>query len=139
MKKFWIWFIPLLLIIALIVYLELIKINKSASPLKLESKLDDVVLLAEVDGRKIYTQYSVDYYNNESLRTLLNNKKITIDDIIKKMKYSDALNDGGTIIYYSDSNELSNTNFYLVACNTLSGNKDVYIGDTKELANNCRK
>ena len=137
MKRFWVWFIPLIIILSLVVYLELLQINKNSAPLRIESKLDEMTYMARYDDRKIYTMYSINYYNNESLVTLFNSKKITVDEITNKMEIVDALNDGGSLIYYSNNKELSNEEFYIVTCNTLNGNKDIYIGDTKEIANNC--
>ncbi len=66
------------------------------------------------------------------------NKVISLDDIYKRIHLVDSYDDGGTSIY-SDGYIKYNKNgtikeqkvgsYKIIQCNTLSGNKDVYIGD----------
>lgn len=130
-KNFWIWYIPLLLIMCGVVYFKLVDVNKHSAPLKLDNLSNEYYVLVKHPDYTIYTKYQVDYYNNESLSNLLQNK-ISIDDIIKEMSYVDSLNDGGSAIYHSDNKRLSKTEFYIIKCNTLEGNKDIYITDSNE-------
>ena len=55
------------------------------------------------DGRKVYSTFPENYYldgdTKIELSEALENEYITVDDIIAKMEYHDALNDGGSIIY----------------------------------------
>lgn len=48
----------------------------------------------------------------------------SIKDLTNKLEKTAALNDGGTTIYKN-----KDKNITIIACNTLDGNRDVYIGD----------
>lgn len=48
----------------------------------------------------------------------------SIKNLTDKLEATDALNDGGTTIYKD-----KDKNITVIACHTLNGNKDVYIGD----------
>lgn len=100
------------------------------------------------DGRKVYSTFAENYYldgdTKIELSEALENEYITVDDIIAKMEYHDALNDGGSIIYkYSkDVNNLANKVFYLVSCNSYEGNggiTDIFIGNDMSISENCTK
>lgn len=53
-----------------------------------------------------------------------------IEGITKKLEMKDALNDGGTIIYWDgETTKYSNNGITIVKCNTVHGNNDVYIGN----------
>lgn len=47
----------------------------------------------------------------------------SIDNLTKNMEVIDTYKDGGTKLYKNDS-------IALIKCNTIDGNKDIYIGDT---------
>lgn len=100
------------------------------------------------DGRKVYSTFAENYYldgdTKIELSEALENEYITVDDIIAKMEYHDALNDGGSIIYkYSkDDNNLANRDFYLASCNSYEGNggiTDIFIGNDMSISENCTK
>ena len=63
-----------------------------------------------------------------NLRTFLANDNITLDDALKKitdkLELDGALYDGGTKVYKSKEKDIT-----IITCNTLEGNKDVYIGN----------
>lgn len=48
----------------------------------------------------------------------------SIKDLTNKLEKTAALNDGGTTIYKDEDKNIT-----IIACNTLDGNRDVYIGD----------
>lgn len=66
------------------------------------------------------TKYSLKWYASNVNQSL----NQTIESITNTMEKKDSLFDGGTIIYKS---ELKNVT--IIVCNTLEGNKDIYIGD----------
>lgn len=83
-------------------------------------------LLITKNKKNIYT------YCLENSKININNKQIelkkyieeepsAIDNIIETLKFEDTLLDGGTQIYKGD--------IVLIKCNTLDGNKDIYIGN----------
>ncbi len=78
---------------------------------------EDIKLYLELDDYNIYTK-------------CLDNINITendIDSIVDELDYVTELNDGGTTIYQGFSN-IINQDITLIKCNTLAGNRDVYIG-----------
>lgn len=83
-------------------------------------------LLLEQTDKEIYTyciENSKIKIGNEELelKNYIEDNENAIDEIINKLKIEHALNDGGTIIYKGD--------ITLIKCNTLEGNKDIYIGN----------
>ena len=66
------------------------------------------------------TKYSLKWYSSNVNQSL----NQTIESITNTMEKKDSLFDGGIIIYKS---ELKDTT--IIVCNTLEGNKDIYIGD----------
>ena len=59
-----------------------------------------------------------EYYQEE------NNIDITIKTLIDLLNYKETVKDGGTTIYNSSVFDIT-----VIKCNTIEGNKDVYIGD----------
>lgn len=91
----------------------------------------------------IYSTFSNPKYldtkgNKTPLKEVLENKEITIDDIISDMIMYEAANDGGSAFYKSEDEKI-----YLAKCNSLPGNggiKDIFISDDKsEILNYCTK
>ena len=84
------------------------------------------------EGRIIYLASNIEefyfYENSDKKTTLKEYAKTwqTLDDIVKNitlnMDVYGELNDGGTKIYKSKDKTV-------VVCNTISGNKDIFIGD----------
>lgn len=66
--------------------------------------------------------------NDETLENYISNTFQTFDDSIKsiteQMTISSTLKDGGTTTYKSKEKDIS-----IIVCNTIDGNKDVYIGN----------
>lgn len=98
------------------------------------------------DGSKLLSEYAnieinIDENEISSLSDALEQNKITIDDIILKMIHKDTANDGGSKIYTFNAydNDLSNIDFILVKCNTFNGNKNILIGTTNNLIENCKR
>ena len=83
-------------------------------------------LLLSNDGRNIYT-YCIENITIEmkdrkaELKSYIEDNSNAINEIIDTLKLEDTLNDGGTQIYKGD--------ITLIKCNTLDGNKDIYIGN----------
>ena len=130
MKKnsFWVWYIPLLLIMCLFVYIKLEDLktkNNTQTVLKIENISSEFQEIYKENDYSIYSKYQVNKYNNEEISTLLEQNKISIKDITDKMNLKDTLNDGGTQIY-------QNNDYYITKCNTLNGNKNIYISDKEE-------
>lgn len=86
----------------------------------------------ELTNYNIYT-YCLDHimlFENNNLVDLKNyvpDKPEFIDELISNLELDTELSDGGTKIY-KDINNYSNTGLTLIKCNTLDGNKDIYIG-----------
>jgi hypothetical protein len=89
---------------------------------------------------KIY-EYTIYYYDLNSVKIKINdadydlvdalkNKKITINNIIDSMSKGTLYRDGGSKLYNSNRSIIddSATGFRILKCNTIDGNKDVYIG-----------
>ena len=83
-------------------------------------------LLLSKDGRNIYT-YCIENITIEmkdrkvELKSYIEDNSNAINKIIDTLKLEDTLMDGGTQIYKGD--------ITLIKCNTLDGNKDIYIGN----------
>ena len=128
MSKFWFWFIPFILIISVIIYMLIIRINNNMelnTKLEINELLDKPKLITKVNDRKIYSIYDSNKYGHLSLKEAFDKRFVTVDKIVNNMNFVDALNDGGTNIYYSE--EVANVPIYLIECNNLSGNNNIYI------------
>ena len=107
------------------------------------SKLDDCnnkpQLLMEKEDINIYT-YCIDdvmiTVNKKqiNLKEYINSNENSIEKIIEILNKYDVAYDGGTTIYKGN-------NITLIRCNTLDGNKDIYIGDSsmKHKENFCKE
>ena len=62
-----------------------------------------------------------------TLKESLIKKQIVFDEIIEQMTFLTVYYDGGTKIY-QDNKKNSDSGFNVLMCQTISGNKDVYIG-----------
>ncbi len=74
-----------------------------------------------------------DNSNSISLKDYLEQEQNSISKVVTefttKLNYETGLFDGGTLIYKSDENsEYVDGELTLILCNTLEGNKDIYIG-----------
>jgi len=88
----------------------------------------------ERDNRAIYLAGNVEevYYTDletrMTLKDYISKSYQTLDDSIKHLTdildYVDTLKDGGTTIYKSSAYDIT-----LIKCNTIAGNKDIFIGD----------
>lgn len=127
MNKFWSWFTPFILIICIIIYMLIIKVNNKKI-LLLDNILDEPKLIVTINDRNLYSLFDVNKYKDKDL------KDITIDElnsIANLMDLKDSLNDGGSKIFYSD--KLANRKFYILACHSLNGNNDIYILDNEKI------
>lgn len=84
-------------------------------------------LLVEQKERKIYTYCLNDVMikindKEENLKEFIETDEKAIDKIIETLELEGAYSDGGTKLYKGET-------LTLVKCNTLDGNRDVYIGD----------
>ncbi len=94
------------------------------------------------DGRHVSFSFEVPYLHSSSsnLFDAFMNEEITVGDFLKQLNYVDTLRDGGSIIYHYDENqqEFGNEDFYVISCNTIDHNQDIYIAKEKEtLINKC--
>lgn len=90
---------------------------------------------------KIDYSYTINYYGIKKAIINLNNEKldladslaegkITLEELLEDLKKTNELNDGGTLIYKDGGTKKYLTdNYTIIKCNTLEGNKDIYIGD----------
>ena len=88
----------------------------------------------ERDNRTIYLAGNIEevYYTDSetrmSLKDYISKSYQTLDDSVKHltdiMDYIDTLKDGGTTIYKSNVYDIT-----IIKCNTIAGNKDIFIGD----------
>jgi len=88
----------------------------------------------ERDNRVIYLAGNIEeiYYNDSdvrmSLKDYITKSYQTVDDGIKhltdNMNLIDTLKDGGTTIYKSGEYDIT-----IIKCNTVSGNKNIFVGD----------
>jgi len=101
-------------------------------------------LYYEIDNRKIYSycldniKVIVDNQNIELKEYLENN---SIDDFIKMLEKEIVFYDGGTTLYKDGgTKKITSNNISLLKCNTLDGNKDIYIGnkDMEYKSNFCK-
>ena len=85
------------------------------------------------ENRKIYLAGNINQFyvvdgSTMILKEFISNYNRSLDDSIKmitdKLEQTGALFDGGTTIYKSEDKDIT-----LITCNTLSGNKNIYIGD----------
>jgi len=98
----------------------------------------------QYENRKIYT------YCLNNVELIINNKTIelkdylknnTLDSLIKKLELISSYYDGGTNVYNDGgSKRITNNGIILIKCNTIDGNKDIYIGnkDMKYKSNFCK-
>ena len=90
-------------------------------------------LYYQYDNRKIYT------YCLNNVELIIDNKTIelkdylknnTLDSLIKNLELISSYYDGGTNIYNDGgSKRITNNGITLIKCNTIDGNKDIYIGN----------
>ena len=89
------------------------------------------------NGQTVYLNCISDIYLTdgnskiELKKYLSNNKNLNeaMDKVVSRLKVDEVLYDGGTTIYIDDeSNSITNNGITIVRCNTLEGNKDIYIG-----------
>jgi len=63
-------------------------------------------------------------YKGDTLLNSIKNNTLDIDELIGTLEMVSSYRDGGSVIYkYIDNNE----EYYILACNTLEGNKDIYV------------
>lgn len=95
-----------------------VKVNEN------QEKACKAKLYYEEENRKIYSYCleSIKFKGSE-LKVLLNDG-MRIDDIVKNMKVVDLYKDGGSKLY-------RNQEISILMCQTIDGNKDIYIGNKK--------
>ncbi len=100
------------------------------------------------DGRTIYSMFEKNEifsqdYSVKTLQEAFGENETLLNRMISYMQYVDALNDGGTIIFKAEmipsykSRLYVNQEIYLATCNTLSGNRDIYVGADITIAEYC--
>lgn len=86
-----------------------------------------------IDDITIYKNNNIDeiiFNIDNKKRTLkeyyqeVNNIDITINTLIDLLNYKETIKDGGTTVYSSSLFDIT-----VIKCNTIEGNKDIYIGD----------
>ena len=84
-------------------------------------------------GRLANFSFEIPYKDNYLSDSLLNNE-ITIDELLTKLKHVSTYRDGGSKLYHYDTlnGEFGNISFYVMVCNTLDNNKNIYFAKYKE-------
>lgn len=122
MKKVIIMFLIIVIVVGVIIFT--LKNNFNIDN-KEECECHNPELLVSLDDKNIYTYciknptIKIDNKKVKLKEYIKNNK--AINEIIDTLKLEDILKDGGTKIYKGD--------ITLIKCNTLDGNKDIYIGN----------
>lgn len=91
------------------------------------------------DGRIIHFTFDVPY-NNDSLINAFSSSNILLDNFIEKLEYIVTFRDGGSKLYRYDKSDMifGDEEFYIVVCNTVDNNKDIYVSKYKDnLIDNC--
>lgn len=106
-------------------------------------KMDGFYTVYKVDqDTTIYSTFSNTRFKDENnkvinLKDALEDKIITIENVISNMDNYETSNDGGSMYYKS-----KNGNVFLAKCNSLPANgniKDIFITDDEEVLNYCTK
>ena len=86
---------------------------------------DDIKVYLEENINNLYITFLGEKMTFKDYANSLNQSlDRSIKNLTDKLEATDALNDGGTTIYKD-----KDKNITVIACHTLNGNKDVYIGD----------
>lgn len=142
-KKYAILFIIVLICITILALLlcnnkEIYLHIGNIMPNDMNSKI--YTISSEKNVYSYFDNVKIEYNKKEfTLSEALENKTISIDDILKKNNKVDSLNDGGTKIYYFKKNNMFNKDFLIVDCNSLSGNKNIYIMENFDFKNSVCK
>ncbi len=102
------------------------KIRLVVYPTKNNNCKDDVKLYSQYENSNVYFvcigEVEIVYHPNMShVETINYNSKSNIDSIIRQMNIKEQYRDGGSIMYERES-------LRILKCNTVDGNKDIYIG-----------
>ncbi len=88
----------------------------------------------EINNRKIYL-YCLDEINiidktgTFTLKEKINNKENVIIEIMNTIDFIDTYKDGGSRMYRDNGTKgFTNNGLSIISCNTIEGNKDIYIG-----------
>ncbi len=102
-SKFWIWFIPLLLILCALIYLMILNINK---------KEDNKPTNNESDAIKIKNEYESKNDNIDSIKVKLseNNSYVYLNDT----ELNNLFNNNDGIVFIGDSNDNNARSFIMV-------------------------
>lgn len=80
-------------------------------------------------------------YKDTTVSNSISNNELTLKDFINSLELSDFLKDGGSKIYKYDSKLSSgfgDSDFYVIACNSLDGVRDIYVAKYKNnLVDKC--
>lgn len=105
---------------------------------KLDSKIEitdnnkDTII--KLQDKSFITKYNV-LYNGKDLKEALESKEITIEDFINNMQEVSTANDGGSKLY--KATDKNKNLYYVVACNTKAGDKDIYLSKDENVIDNC--
>lgn len=111
--------------------------NEMVNKLFSDANMIEIVKSNTCEGAKLYYEgedYDIYTYCLDSIKAKRENELVQLDELFemddileniyeKLMKVS-SYKDGGSIMYRSDEENIS-----ILKCNTIDGNKDIYIGD----------
>lgn len=107
---------------------KLVKLDEEFERIQTSTSCEDTKFYYAIDNKSIYTYCldSIQVNTQEGyieLKDMFKDGSITIESLTEKMELKSDFKDGGSVLYTNDANDLA-----LLKCNTLEGNKDIYIG-----------
>lgn len=101
---------------------------------------DYLEIYSFTDKQKLYTNFTEINYKSDNivlaLEEAMKDDKVSLEDILSHKNKVEALNDGGTKVYYFKKGDFTNRDFIILKCNTLSGNENIYILEEFDVYNN---
>ncbi len=90
------------------------------------------------DGRVINYSISIHYKEKGEIKYLfdeISSNRLTIEKLVKDLKVEEVYRDGGSTLYKYDKHKkkYGDTNFYVMVCNVIDGDKDIYVSSERKL------
>ena len=140
-------YILLIIILLTVILIYIFILNTKNVPIIISKTINcdnNAKLYHQKNNTKIYS------YCLDKIEVIIDNKPIelkeylknnSINDLINSLEKTASLYDGGTNIYNDGgSKRITNNGIALIKCNTIDGNKDIYIGnkDMQYKSNFCK-
>lgn len=107
---------------------KLVKLDEDEHTVKTSTKCDETSIYISEKDRNIYTFCLDSIEINDGgkyveFKEYYKNNEKALDELLDRMEFKDTYKDGGSKLYANERSDLA-----ILICNTLEGNKDVYIG-----------